>query len=239
MKASLTVLHIMLLILIALTGLSPAWYSAWALDADGLNHRVTSVFGKNTQVLTPVLQTGKESGALCLSMAGSQAQLVSCDGSAAEPVWKSPPEWQVEQAFFSDLNWDKQPELVLLVWRQFEPWPVDSFMPYHGRIDSFQDDNDRSCHLILINVDDGEFSDLWAGSAMAAPIHSLIAADLDGDGRQELSAIEYDYNAHKRTGSLVVWRWNSFGFSLAARQKGSFHSLQAIQSGKLALLLTQ
>ena len=64
------------------------------------------------------------------------------------------------------------------------------------------------------------------------PAAAIYAVDLDGDGWQELSALEGRYNDMPGTPawSLSVWKWNGFGFSLGERQEGSFAGLQPLQS---------
>jgi len=72
---------------------------------------------------------------------------------------------------------------------------------------------------------------------MSEPIKELRAVDLDGDGLQELVALEYAYNGNSRKASITVWEWNGFGFSLQARQDGRFSSLLVLpaEQGKLLL----
>lgn len=239
MNASLSVLQILLLLLIALSNISPIRLSSWTFTENGLNRNKTLIPYEEILPVVPELRTDSEAVELCLQTADQRVIVSICDSPAVEPLWQSPSEWQVEQAFFSDLNQDNTRELALLVWRPFKPWPVDQFLPSGGRINSFHDEDDRSCHLILIKVEDESFREIWAGSAMASPLHSLVAADLDGDGMQELAAVEYSYNDKNRTGSLVVWRWNGFGFSLEARLAGTFSSLLATKSEINVLLLAQ
>ncbi|HOW92096.1 MAG TPA: hypothetical protein PK883_07240 [Anaerolineaceae bacterium] len=239
MNSSLSVFQIILLILLALTNLSPTRITGWSLIADGFDQTPVFVHIRENQFVLPETRSRIGKDDLCVGLVEQRAVVSNCKIGLEAPLWQSPPEWQVEQAFFSDLNWDNERELTLLVWRPFEPWPVDRFMPSGGRINSFHDKDDKSCHLILVKVEGGSFRELWAGSALAAPLHSLIAADLDGDNRQELTALEYSYNEKVMTGSLVVWRWNGFGFSLEARQEGDFSSLEAIRSGKNVFLIAQ
>jgi len=239
MITSLSVFQIIIFILLALTNLSPTHMNGWYFNARGLEQSPVFVYNRVSQPITPESRSKIAKDDLCVDLVQQRAIVSKCDYGVDDPLWQSPPEWQVEQAFFSDLNWDNERELTLLVWRPFEPWPVDRFMPSGGRISSFHDENDYSCHLILINIQDASFREIWAGSALAAPLHSLIAADLDGDGRQELAGLEYSYNDANRTGPMVVWRWNGFGFSLGARQEGAFSSLLATRSGNKVLLLAQ
>jgi hypothetical protein len=149
------------------------------------------------------------------------------------PLWQSPPEWQVKQVLTGDLNRDGSPELALLVWRPFKPWPIDSYLPHGGRIAAHQDRRGLSCHLILIGWQTGRFGELWAGSALAQPLRAITAVDLDGDGRQELAVLETLYNTPSflPARALAVWEWNGFGFSLLARTQGSFQRITVVQAG--------
>ena len=153
--------------------------------------------------------------------------------------WQSPESWQVKEAFFADLNLDGLSEAVLLVRRPFSPWPVDEFMPKGGRINNFQDKSGYSVHLILLRWVDGKFNEAWAGSSMADPIRNLYAVDLDGDGTQELAALEYKYDGNEQDGSIVIWSWNGFGFSLDARLSGTFGSLKIIENEYQKWLVVQ
>jgi hypothetical protein len=145
--------------------------------------------------------------------------LLTRDGSE---IWSSPSGWEVVEGRITDLDHDGSPEISLLVWREFAPWPIDAYIPRPGRIDSFHDRNGRSCHLILIGWQPGGFGELWAGSALSQPIVAFEAADLDGDGGQELVALEGSYDRSRLIGKTIgVWDWNGFGFTLRARSTSS------------------
>jgi hypothetical protein len=134
-----------------------------------------------------------------------------------EILWSSSNEWQVRQAQITDLDRDGRPELTLLVWRPFAPWPIDAFLPDGGRIAGFHDAQNQSCHIILIQWKQGAFRELWAGSALAEPILNFYAADWNGDGGQELMAVETGYDQPTKAKALSLWEWNGFGFSLIGR----------------------
>lgn len=156
------------------------------------------------------------------------------------PSWQSPPEWQVQQALVTDLDHDALPELALLVWRPFTPWPIDSYLPHGGRIADHQDRRGQSCHLVLIGWLGDDFGERWAGSALARPLREIAAADLDGDGWQELIALESEYNdpAFLPARGLAVWRWNGFGFDLHTRTRGRFHHLEVVHTPAGTILLS-
>ena len=137
--------------------------------------------------------------------------------SGREILWSSPAQWQVRQAQIADLDRDGRLDLTLLVWRPFAAWPIDAFLPAGGRIAGFHDAQNKSCHIILIGWKQGNFRELWAGSALAEPILDFYAADWNGDGRQELMAVETTYDQPTRGKALSLWEWNGFGFSLIGR----------------------
>lgn len=173
-------------------------------------------------------------------------ETVSLDGGRAfircgrTVLWVSDPDWAVVQAEVTDLDQDGKPEVALLLWREFSPWPIDAYLPYPGRIASFHDSSGRACHLILIGWRRGAFREVWAGSALADPLLSFAAADLDGDERQELIALEARYDAAPAR-ALTVWEWNGFGFSLQAHSpEGRFVAFTPLRSpGTSGLLLVQ
>jgi hypothetical protein len=148
------------------------------------------------------------------SLTLTRGRLTIRTGSQAR--WQSPPAWHVAQAQITDLNRDGLPEVILLVWRPFKPWPVDAWLPHGGRIQSFHDSNGLSCHIILIGWKQAAFRELWAGSAMADPVKHFVAADLAGNGRPYLVTLEgvYDDPPFAPSRRLNVWEWNGFGFSI-------------------------
>lgn len=172
-----------------------------------------------------------------LRLAAGRVSLLDADGRA---VWGSPAGWQVRQALFSDLNRDGRMEAALLVWRAFEPWPVDRYLTSGGRIEGFHDAAGRACHLILIGWEprgshaaETRPREVWAGSALSRPLLAFGALDLDGDNRQELVALEGEYDRPAFSGgSLTAWEWNGFGFTLLARQPGAFRRLGAVSDAQ-------
>ncbi len=168
---------------------------------------------------------------------GQNEQVVVDQGQAwiyhsGQVMWHSSSDWNVIDAQVTDLNHDQQLEVTLLVWRAFQPWPVDRFLPHGGRIAGHQDANGQSCQLVLISWRREAFRELWVGSALARPILSFRSADLDGDTRQELVVLEGEYletagssNPRWPARSLAVWQWSGFGFNLLTRQTGFFGTL--------------
>lgn len=239
MRPSLTVWLILLLVMLALANVSPTSASIWGFDGAELLPLENSDGFISPTVLSPTQNITLAGQEYCLKNEDEKLTIFACNPQLDAPSWHSPDEWQVKEAFFSDLNRDGENEATLLVWRPFKPWPVDQFMPHGGRIASFQNEEGMSCHLILIGLVNGEFRELWAGSSLADPIHSLQAVDLDGDGYQELAALEYPYDGKPSQSAITIWAWNGFGFSLSDRQDGTYASLLVKQSDIRNMLLAQ
>jgi len=182
-----------------------------------------------------------------LNADGMQDHIHLSQGQAAimsegHTLWSSPSGWDVRRTQVSDLNRDGQPELTLLIWRDFAPWPIDAYIPHPGRIDGFHNRDRRSCHLILIAWDGDSFREAWAGSALVDPLLDFTAIDMNGDGQQELAAIEGRYDAWPNAAQAVsLWEWNGFGFTLIARSHAGlyFHSFAAHtqEEGDILLVL--
>jgi len=167
--------------------------------------------------------------------------------STGSPVWQSPPSWTIVQAQITDLDHDGAPEATLLVWRPFRPWPVDQWLPNGGRIADFHDDAGNSCHIILIGWRGGQYREVWAGSALAEPVRSFAAADLNGDGYQYLVTLEGNY-ADSRLSQLFfegpaparalkVWEWNGFGFTVVSIINGTFDKLALVRANAGHILI--
>lgn len=166
----------------------------------------------------------------CVDLSRGRLKIFAC-GSSTAPLWQSPVEWEVTDWTFSDLNHDGSPEVTLVVWRKFAPWPIDVPLPSGGgRISSFHDRRGNSCHVILIGWKKGGYRELWAGSALYQPVISLDAADVNADGADELITIEGEYSQARpfRSRPLAVWKWNGFGFDLYARFDGAFRHVREL-----------
>lgn len=237
MKSSKAHPFALLISLFALLLMAPSTFSLFTLSDQGM----MPVFSPASGVLpSPPLSVDFDGD-------GHEENIVHKNGhlhilSQGLVVWASPQEWQITQAKITDLNRDKIPEVALLVWRKFAPWPIDAYIPHPGRIKDFHDRENRSCHLILIGFRQGAYRELWAGSALADPLLGFTSADLNHDGYQELIALESRYDARLfGSSALTVWEWNGFGFTLLARGPyGHFPSLSTVQtSSGQELILVQ
>ena len=219
-----------LVVLIAATLLqtSPMRVRAWMLGPAGL---IPTPLTSRTVSIEPVTQAdfNGDGKAEKVFLTGSKARI----SSAGRIVWQSPETWQVLQASITDLNHDGAPEAALLVWRPFHPWPVDQWLPDGGRISTFHDAGGNSCQIILIGWQDGQYREMWAGSALAEPVKSFSAVDLNGDGLQELVTLEGIYTDSKSASAraLKAWEWNGFGFSIVSKIDGIFSKMAVVQTG--------
>jgi hypothetical protein len=184
-------------------------------------------------------------GAADLNGDGSIEQLALDEGRASirstgSTLWMSPAAWTVTQALLADLNHDGSLEVVMIAWRPFASWPIDAWLPHGGRTNGFHDQAGQSCHLILVGWRDGQWRQVWAGSALADPLIQIDLADLDGDGHEELLALEGRYARHgsEAHGSIGVWRWNGFGFTLVSRAAGRYSQFEPVTTvdGRILIL---
>ncbi len=184
---------------------------------------------ETAQPVTAALQTDFDGNGVeeTLALTGGRVEILA--GGVA--IWESPETWRVAQASISDFDRNDLPEAALLVWRPFQPWPIDQYLPYGGRIEDFHNTEGNSCHVILIGWKNDHFGEVWAGSAMADPLLAFAAADLDGDGTQELVALEsrYDDEPGAPAWALSAWEWHGFGFRLLARVDGEFQELGTVK----------
>jgi hypothetical protein len=219
-----------------LVQISPAPLHAWGLEGASL---VQASIPTEMVPIAPGMQADFDGNGQVetLTLANGRAALLSQN----KTVWESPESWQVVQAEITDLNHDGAPEAALLVWRPFQPWPVDRWLPSGGRIAGFHDAAGYSCHIILIGRVNGSYQEVWAGSALAEPVRAFAAADLKGDGTQELVTLENTYNGSRSAPAriLKVWEWNSFGFTVVSTIEGTFRKMVLVQAsdGRILILV--
>jgi hypothetical protein len=138
-----------------------------------------------------------------------------------------PADWHIAATELADVTGDGSAECVLLVWRPWRDWPVQRWLPTASPLTGFHDARGDSCHVILLDPHDGR--EIWAGSALPAPLLDLAVGDVDADGQNEVVTLEGRY-VTGRAGPAFhvdVWEWNGFGFTLAWRSPpGLFHQLR-------------
>ena len=220
----------------ALMLLSPVQTHAWQLTGPALKRTALPLFA---QPVGPA-KVDFDGDGIIETVTLSNGHAIIRNGD--EIRWESPTFWQVQQIQIADLDNDNLPEIVLLVWRPFKPWPVDAWLPNSGRIKNFHDSNGMSCHIILIGWKQASFRELWAGSAMADPVKSFVAAELTGNGRQYLVTLEgkYDDPSSAPARRLKVWEWNGFGFTVVNELEDAFSFMGTAQiNDRQVLILTR
>ena len=137
------------------------------------------------------------SGAIDLTGDGVP-EIIRRQGQAAEILqgdriaWRSPQEWHVRDLALGDPNHDGRFEALMAV-----------------------DKAEGTSQPFVVGYRGGTYHDLWGGSPVHAPILEVELGDLDGDGLEELAAIEAAPDGSARY--LTVWQWHGWGFSLVWR----------------------
>lgn len=129
-------------------------------------------------------------------------------------LWKTPESWHVDGFSLGDIDNDGTVNLV------FSLWKTGSF----GRSKPFWHDGEDVSyknHLFVYKLEGGAFKPVWCSSDLYRPILSFEVKDADGDGLNDLVALEGFYKkvsgeryttdpeAKART---TVWQWDEWGF---------------------------
>ncbi len=125
--------------------------------------------------------------------------------TASRLLWESAPDWWVDYFFIGDANNDSTPELNLSVWKE------GSFGP-HRPFWLADDDREVKNHLFIFKLEAGEIRPVWQSSRLDRPNYRTALLDYNGDGANELVALEGCYDDREKL-QLTVWKWNGWGFS--------------------------
>jgi hypothetical protein len=227
-----------LFIVIILSQTSPEvirlWY--WESTHQTLVEVPATSINDQLSIINPVYPENKPEN--CIELSNQKLTLKQCNKKLSYEEWQSPENWIVSEAIPADLNRDGVDEIALVVWRPFAPWPIDRFLPNGGRIAGFHDKAGLSAHLILVGWDGDEYRELWAGSALANPISTIRAIDIDRDGYEELVAVEGVYDAFEKGGNITIWRWQGFGFTLLDRMEGNYSGYEVYHTDQQTSILT-
>lgn len=128
-------------------------------------------------------------------------------------IWRSNPSWDVRQLLVADVNNDGEREAAFILWKSFRLEPAIVYDTFD--FPSLWEEGSFRNHLFIYRWRDGAWQRLWCSSPVAEPIIELGAADVDGDGSNELVVLEETYDAPDAPPRRVsVWRWNGWGFTL-------------------------
>lgn len=114
------------------------------------------------------------------------------------PLWESPANWWVQDAFTADIDGNRRRELVLSLWKSGGN-PRDAVRN----------------HLFIYGFEGGQLQPLWQSEALEQPLCELAIADLDADGRDEIVTLEGTYSDDASCGAsaVAVWTWNEGAFT--------------------------
>jgi len=122
-------------------------------------------------------------------------------------LWKSDPNWQVEDVVLADFNQDNQIEINMSLWKEGS---------YGKDLPFWLEENTKEWgnHLFVYGMKDGKIKPVWCSSTLDAPIKEMIAEDINGDNKSELITLEGNYdNPENEWGNyLSIWSWNDWGF---------------------------
>lgn len=226
------------IILLALLTVSPVPLHTWQVQNEFALYPDRDYPSWQIMVHTPLAAVELATPQDCLTFRDGEVSIANCENPTGEVKWQSGADWQVTEAIAADLNRDGLTELAMVVWRPYQPWPIDAYLPHGGRISEFQDRQGMSCHLILVGWDGNLYRELWAGSSLADPIFHIRTVDLDSDDFQELVALEGNYDSLNRTGNLTVWDWSGFGFRLRDRLEKPISDFGIVSDGQNVLILS-
>jgi hypothetical protein len=131
-------------------------------------------------------------------------------------VWQSPLTWEVHDVALGDPNDDGRFELLLALRKVDEDGMVHS-------------------HPFIIGYRNGSYRQVWGGSAVADPLAEVELGDLDGDGIEEMIALDercVSEETPEGTNAcdknvISVWRWNGWGFTQMWKSSaGNFRNLR-------------
>jgi hypothetical protein len=122
----------------------------------------------------------------------------------------------VRQLLVADVNKDGKQEAAFVLWKPFRLEPEIIYDTFG--FPSLWEEGSLRNHLFIYGWRDAAWQHLWCSSPVADPILQLDAADVDGDGDNELVVLEGSYDAPDAAARHVtVWQWNGWGFTLQWR----------------------
>ena len=175
--------------------------------------------------IDPLIEVSAEGATLQDSaLLDEQTTIVLEEGSLTvvhqdQEVWQSDPSWDVRQLSVADVNNDGKQEAAFVLWKPFRLEPAIIYETF-GFPPLWEEGSLRN-HLFLYGWRDGAWQHLWCSSPVADPIMELAAADVNGDGSNELVVLEGSYDAPDAPARHIsTWQWNGWGFTLQWRSPG-------------------
>jgi hypothetical protein len=143
-----------------------------------------------------------------------------------QKVWTSDPTWDVRQLLVGDVDNDAQQEVALVLWKPYHREPSIIFDAFN--FTSPWEEGTLRNHLFVYGRREGQWQPLWCSSPIPDPVLQIAAGDVDGDGADELVALERSYGEDPGVPAchVSVWRWNGWGFTLQWRSpRGLYENL--------------
>lgn len=158
-------------------------------------------------------------------------QLRITEGSLA--LWVSPREWWVQDFSLADIDGDHTRDVILTVWKAGN---YGSSKPF------WVEENDASIkqHVFVYSFQDGKLVPMWQSSNLPQQNCETIFADLDGDGIDELIALdaEYTFDATCSASTIGIWKWENWGFyNQWKSEPGHYWNLRTEKYGSGAVVI--
>lgn len=123
-------------------------------------------------------------------------------------IWKSPDNFWVSDFLIADSNNDGILDLNLSIWKKGS---FGKSKPFWIKQNTISVRN----HFLIYDLKDEKIIPVWHSSDLLRPNCKIYIYDADRDGKNELAAIEGDYNDLKNCDNekkTSFWKWNEWGF---------------------------
>lgn len=148
-------------------------------------------------------------------------------------LWVSPRDWWVQDVALADVDGNREREVVLTVWKAGN---YGSSKPF------WVEENDTSIkqHVFVYAFQDGKLQPIWQSSNLPQQNCETTFADIDGDGIDELIALEgdYTYDATCTASTIGIWKWENWGFfNQWKSEPGKYWNIRTEKSGSGAIVI--
>lgn len=141
-------------------------------------------------------------------------------------LWQSDENWWVEDFFLADSDNDGKMNLNLSVWKSGD---FGKYKPFWVKENNPSVKN----HFFVFILSNNNMKPVWQSSNLSAPNCRIMFSDLDGDGKNDLIALEGDYaqSPDCKGEYISVWKWNEWGFVNEWRsEKGEFNEIKTYET---------